>query len=267
MNFSACSDYCGDARVIQHTVITHNKRKLTFSPEDTVLDVGCGTGEDTKLTALKVGKVIGIDSSKEMLDFAMKNNSSSNITYLLEDAQTVGDNPDLRGKFDKAVSFFVLMWAPTDVSKALGSICDCLKPGGEALIIIDSQDDNYVIFEADQFLEDHIKWGQYAKGFKNQCQLWTKSVPATEDVLRSCGWSNPHCEVQEHTTDCSEKQFKLLIKTIMPQITMIHERERDECLEDLWVWAKTRYQPKLGGQTEIVTLSFKFMVMHAEKSV
>ena len=59
MNFSACSDYCGDARVIQHTVITHNKRKLTFSPEDTVLDAGCGTGEDTKLTALKVGKVTG----------------------------------------------------------------------------------------------------------------------------------------------------------------------------------------------------------------
>ena len=59
----------------------------------------------------------------------------------------------------------------------------------------------------------------------------------------------------------------VLIKTIMPQITMIHERERDECLEDLWVWAKTRYQPKLGGQTKIVTLSFKFMVMHAEKSV
>ena len=46
------------------------------------------------------------------------------------------------------------------------------------------------------------------QGFKNQCQLWTKSVPATEDVLRSCGWSNPHCEVQEHATDCSEKQFK-----------------------------------------------------------
>ena len=59
MNFSACSDYCGDARVILQLIITPNKKKLTFSPEDTVLDVGCGTGEDTKLTALKVGKVTG----------------------------------------------------------------------------------------------------------------------------------------------------------------------------------------------------------------
>ena len=97
-----------------------------------------------------------------MLDFAMKNNSSSNITYLLEDAQTVGDNPDLRGKFDKVVCFHVLHWVP-DVIKALGSICDCLKPGGEALIIMDNQYDNFVPFEADRFLEDHIKWGQYTK--------------------------------------------------------------------------------------------------------
>ena len=59
MNFSASSDYCGDARVILQAIITPNKKKLTLSPEDTVLDVGCGTGEDTKLTALKVGKVTG----------------------------------------------------------------------------------------------------------------------------------------------------------------------------------------------------------------
>ncbi|XP_033632674.1 juvenile hormone acid O-methyltransferase-like [Asterias rubens] len=264
MNFSASSDYCGDARISQHTVITHNKKKLTFSPEDTVLDAGCGTGEDTKLTALKVGKVTGIDPSKEMLDFAMKNNSSSNITYLLEDAQTVGDNPDLRGKFDKVVCFHVLHWVP-DVIKALRSICDCLTPGGEALIIMDNQYDNFVPFEADRFLEDHIKWGQYTKGCKTAIRLWNKSIPATEDVLRSCGYANAHCEVQEHVIDLSEKQMKLFFKTIMKQLSKIPENEREECLEDLWVWVQTLFQPSLGGQTGSIAVPKWFMVMHAKK--
>ena len=58
----------------------------------------------------------------------------------------------------------------------------------------------------------------------------------------------------------------VLFQTQMPQISLIHENERDECLGDLWVWAKTRYQRKLGSQTENVTLSFKVMVMYAEKS-
>ncbi len=104
----------------------------------------------------------GIDSSKEMLDFALKNNSSSNITYLLEDAQTVGDNPDLRGKFDKVVCFHVLHWVP-DVIKALGSMCDCLKPRGEALIVMPYHDDNNIILGANSFLKDHIKWGKWVK--------------------------------------------------------------------------------------------------------
>ena len=55
-----------------------------------------------------------------------------------------------------------------------------------------------------------IKFNDFlsCQGYTNQCQLWTKSVPATEDVLRSCGYANAHCEVQEHAMDLSEKQMK-----------------------------------------------------------
>ena len=33
--------------------------KLDFRPDDNVLDVGCGTGEETKSIAMKVGSVTG----------------------------------------------------------------------------------------------------------------------------------------------------------------------------------------------------------------
>ncbi len=219
------------------------------------------TPEDDALLLLNTG----IDSSKEMLGFALKNNSSSNITYLLEDAQTVGDNPDLRGKFDKVVCFHVLHWVP-DVIKALGSMCDCLKPGGEALIIMGNEHDNWFCLEADQFLENHIKWGKYVKGHENPVQMWNKPQTATEDVLRSCGWANPHCEVQEHVLDLSEKQLKLAFKTIMEQISMIPEEEQEKCLGDLWVWAQNRYQARLGCKAGSISIPVWVMSMHAEKS-
>ena len=97
-----------------------------------------------------------------MIANARTNNSATNINYAVWDAQTVGDNPEWRETFDKVVSFLALMWIP-DQLKALRGILTCLKPGGEALIIMDNQYDNFVPFEADRFLEDHIKWGQYTK--------------------------------------------------------------------------------------------------------
>ena len=55
-------------------------RKLTvdnalINPGDSVLDVGCGTGEVTLLakTRAKDGKVYGIDPAPEMIDVARKN--------------------------------------------------------------------------------------------------------------------------------------------------------------------------------------------------
>ena len=59
MNVSASSDYHGDGRYVQHSVIMRNIDKLTFKPEDDVLDVGCGTGEETKIIAAKVRSVTG----------------------------------------------------------------------------------------------------------------------------------------------------------------------------------------------------------------
>ena len=97
-----------------------------------------------------------------MVDFALKNNSSSNITYCVEDAQTVGDNPDLQGKFDKVVCFHVLHWVP-DVTKALTSICECLKPGGEGLFIFSYHDGDFQLAELTLFLSTHSTWGKYLK--------------------------------------------------------------------------------------------------------
>ena len=103
-----------------------------------------------------------IDASEEMLAVAVQTNSAPNVTYHKCDAQTVGDNLDWREKFDKVVCFFVLHWVP-DEMKAIQGILKCLKPTGEALFIIDNQDDDFNLFQATSFLKGHAKWGPYVK--------------------------------------------------------------------------------------------------------
>ena len=95
-----------------------------------------------------------------MLASARKTNPAINVTYALADAQTIGDNPDLQARFDKAVSFFVLHWCP-DHAKALKSISACLKPEGEALFITVNR--TQVVSEVNTFVMSHVKWGGYAK--------------------------------------------------------------------------------------------------------
>ena len=46
-------------RSIVHRVAVAHIDKLSFHPDDVVLDVGCGTGDETVIIAANVKKVIG----------------------------------------------------------------------------------------------------------------------------------------------------------------------------------------------------------------
>ncbi len=122
-----------------------------------------------------------------MIAAARTNNSATNITYAVWDAQTVGDNPEWREKFDKVVCFFALHWIPNQ-PKALRSILTCLKPGGEALLICVNRE--VVIKEGMQFLQSHPKWSGYLKEYVYLFHPWNRSVEETKDVFHQCGWVN-----------------------------------------------------------------------------
>ena len=59
-----------------------------LTPDDVILDIGCGTGETTRyLAKISGAKVTGIDVNPDMIQYAKLNNYEENVCYEVVDAQ------------------------------------------------------------------------------------------------------------------------------------------------------------------------------------
>ncbi|XP_022084376.1 uncharacterized protein LOC110975845 isoform X2 [Acanthaster planci] len=239
--------------------------KVTFQRGDEVLDVGCGSGEETKTIATKVKSATGVDSSEAMIATAQENNSASNIWYLVWDARTVGNNPEWRDRFDKVVSFFVLNWIPSaEQPKALESILACLKKGGEGLILTGIDRNNrHLLVHAYAHAKNHPKWGVYMKDYVSPLRLWSPSIPDTVEWLKGYGCSSVHCEIASRDISLSELQFKLAAKTLFGYLSLIPSEEQETFLDDMYRWALSVFADE--AWPGHVVYAGQAMVIHVRK--
>jgi SAM-dependent methyltransferase len=99
---------------------------------ESVLEIGCGTGEFTRLLAGRARKVVAVDLSPQMIRLARElSTEHSNLEYLTGDVMQL---PLRTGGFDCVVSIATLHHLP--LNQALLKMKDALKPGG-ALVIHD----------------------------------------------------------------------------------------------------------------------------------
>ncbi|MFA5172937.1 MAG: class I SAM-dependent methyltransferase [Candidatus Paceibacterota bacterium] len=94
-----------------------------------ILDVGCGVGVAMNILAKKGFKLIGLDLSQKMIDFAKKRNPGIKIIK--------GDflKTEFDEKFDAILTFaFIHLFPKSEVPKIFDKIKSILKPGGVALI-------------------------------------------------------------------------------------------------------------------------------------
>jgi ubiquinone/menaquinone biosynthesis C-methylase UbiE len=116
-----------------------------FSPGDTVLDLGCGTGEDACHLAQTGVAVVATDASTVMLDVArskaLRGGVDDRITLTRLDLMSVNDATDLtwlfHGRsFDGAHSNFGPLNCVPDrrpLARALGA---AIKPGGTLIAVV-----------------------------------------------------------------------------------------------------------------------------------
>lgn len=96
---------------------------LNPQENEAILDLGCGTGQLTKMIAERGAEVVGIDSSKEMINEARS--VFPTVDFRVEDAQNV----KLNQPFDAVFSNAALHWM-LDAEAVIKNVYDALKDHG-----------------------------------------------------------------------------------------------------------------------------------------
>jgi len=105
--------------------------------QDSVIDIGCGTGDTTMATAMAIGEsgfIRGVDISSLLLNLAKKRAEAvglQNIEFALADAQTHSFEPEAA---DLVISRFGVMFF-SDPVKAFANIARALKSSGRVVFV------------------------------------------------------------------------------------------------------------------------------------
>ena len=98
-------------------------------PSGSILDIGCGVGIAMSVLANKGFRVIGVDISSKMAEFAKRRNPGAKVI--------IGDflETEFSEKFDAVLAFaFIHLFPKAEVPKIFDKIKSILKSGGVVLI-------------------------------------------------------------------------------------------------------------------------------------
>jgi trans-aconitate 2-methyltransferase len=132
--------------------------KLTLQPHEHVLDIGCGDGKVTAEIAglLPAGRVVGIDSSAEMIRFARLEFPTvrcPNLRFEIADARDL----NFTAEFDAVFSNAALHWI-VDHRPVLAGIARALRPCGRLLLQMGGKGNAEDILSILDILRETDKW-------------------------------------------------------------------------------------------------------------
>ncbi|XP_066277460.1 ubiquinone/menaquinone biosynthesis C-methyltransferase UbiE-like [Branchiostoma lanceolatum] len=241
---------------------------LQWEREDSVLDVGCGTGRTTQYIAqLGVKSVVGIDLSPDFIRYTKENAQNRNLSFCVADVQYSSElEPAWRQSFDKAVSLYVLHLIK-DKASALENISACLKPGGQLFMIVPT-DDN-VLMVTTRLMSSHHRWGKYLAGCPRMMPWSVDDREGLRGLAKDSGFEvlSCDCPLLRHWYGSEEDTISAMLPFL--GLRYIPEEEQADFLSD-W-WASARSMTDASGcsvridQAGRVEWTFRVLIIHARK--
>jgi 2-polyprenyl-3-methyl-5-hydroxy-6-metoxy-1,4-benzoquinol methylase len=145
----------------------------------TALDIGCGTGEFSRLLAKRVERVVAIDLSSNMIEVAkQRSRQFSNIDFQVADVLQWEPTAE---QFDVIVSIATLHHLP--VESLLPNLKVALKPGGK-LVILDLLEHENLQDKLSDFIAVPLNW--LLQALKNRhIQQSPEAAAAMREHLRT----------------------------------------------------------------------------------
>ncbi|XP_037523620.1 juvenile hormone acid O-methyltransferase-like [Rhipicephalus sanguineus] len=141
------------------------------------LDIGCGPGDFMRNWILPscepCKRIVAVDSSISMIEYAKKNYAHEKILYEhLDIDNDVSAFSKKHGAFQRVYSFKTLHWS-RDLHRCLGNIAQLLSRGGECLLYFHARS---FLFESFKELSHLEPWTKYA-------DVLLRAVPKSHNIV------------------------------------------------------------------------------------
>lgn len=196
---------------------------ISWAGNDNIMDAGCGSGDITKHILCTISpnicKVVGVDISTDMVNYARQFNDDPKITYCEADVEDQSTFPkDWIGAFSKIFSFTALHWVPNH-TKVFKNFNSFLKPNGEVIAF---------------FIYDFPRWNKACNDvMKGKWQMYLKDFRTTHICVENIGemdnqeWLKSENPLHEYRILVEKQGFR--VKSIKSVSTQSYAYSYEQC--------------------------------------
>ncbi|KAM7299720.1 juvenile hormone acid O-methyltransferase-like [Ixodes scapularis] len=233
--------------------------------EQQFLDVGCGTGDFTRDHLLPrctlLERMVAVDVSEDMVEYAKKNFAHPKISYDVLDisGDGVADFVERYGQFDRVYSFLSIQ-RTNNQEAVFKNIAELLKPGGGCLLLFGASSSG-VRLNKTLATMDH--WKKYRKVFEN-------TIPPSGDLvsrdallsymlnlLKNAGLVPTTCELlQEPPSHSSLEEVTGFLMTVNCLSALVTKEEKPLLLKDVAEFTAKLWAGKEAGSSPLPCCMF-----------